>query len=89
MGYPYIAPDCRGPLCNVHGDPRDTSIALPREIHYDDEGYSCVCSDGRHDSRYVCRGQRTMVPAAALRAAAGELRGRFPGPCCGDGAGEV
>jgi len=66
MGYPYYPPSCRGPLCPVHGDARDTSIAEPLLPHWDDQGISCACQDGKHSVDYTCAATRRDSRARPL-----------------------
>jgi len=78
MGYPYAPATCKGPLCPVHGDARDTSLAEPLLTHYDASGASCACQDGLHDAAYTCQAQK-QIPFPAYGRTVGDI---FP-PCCG------
>jgi len=82
MSYPYYPAECKGALCLVHGDPRDTSVLIDAPKHWAASGHACVCDDGRHDPIWQCAGEKTL-PGIPNQLAATQRIPFTLGPCCG------
>jgi len=83
MGYPYSPSKCKGALCAVHGDERDTSMVVRRDAHWSDDGAACACEDGHHAPGYRCYAQRALWGILGRQQTKDDLP-PGPWPCCGE-----